>query len=265
MPPKVKKKTPKQLLAEAEVQIVALKGELLHREKELGDTIHRLSSSVTECKAVIIRQDEVLAKSFNVREVALRVELAEARDQISRLQTENIFGKEAIAAYDSCEAERAQLQRQLAETVGTREVMEKVHTAEAYALKQSLVSLRAQMEDKFKVSLFCMCCLGLHRGAFKGLQWRQDLLRCATPTQSTALGVAAPPPLRSTLSRTQILPIPPHTRNHAGALATHSRAGAQGSYSGNRRRCSMCSDRGSWAACTGSKARQGACWHCADT
>jgi hypothetical protein len=151
MPPKIKKKTPKQLLAEAEARGAALTLELARRECELGDTISRLAGNVAECKGLILKQDEALARTFDAREVALRIELADAKERIHRLQGEALLGREALAALDTYEGERAQLQRQVAEAVGTREVMEKAHAAESYAQKQAIVSLRAQMEEKFKV------------------------------------------------------------------------------------------------------------------
>lgn len=151
MPPKAKKKTPKQLLAEAEARGAALELELARREAELGDTIARLAGTVTQCKELIVKQDAQLARSFDAREVALRIELADARERIHRLQGEALQGREALAALDTHENERAQLLRQVAEAVGSREVMEKAHAAESYAQKQALVSLRAQMEEKFKV------------------------------------------------------------------------------------------------------------------
>ena len=159
MPPKAKKKTPKQLLAESEARGVALTAELARREKELGDTIARLAHSNTECKALILKQDEALARTFDAREVALRIELSDAKEAIHRLQDEVLQGREALAVLDSHELERAHLQRQAAEAVGTREVMEKAHAAELYAQKQAIVSLRAQMEEKFKVRPLLACCL----------------------------------------------------------------------------------------------------------
>ena len=151
MPPKAKKKTPKQLLAEAEARSAALALELARREAELGDTITRLAATVTECKGLILKQDAQLARSFDAREVALRIELADARERIHRLQGEALQGRQALAALDTHENERAQLLRQVAEAVGSREVMEKAHAAESFAQKQAIVSLRAQMEEKFKV------------------------------------------------------------------------------------------------------------------
>ena len=151
MPPKAKKKTPKQLLAESEARASALQAELQRREKELGDTIARLAGTVTECKGLIVRQEEELARSFNVREVSLRVELADARERCHSLQAQVLQAREALAAAETHENERQQLQRQIAEAVGTREVMEKAHSAEVTAQKQAIVSLRAQMEDKFRV------------------------------------------------------------------------------------------------------------------
>ena len=205
MPPKAKKKTPKQLLAESEARGVALTAELARREKELGDTIARLALSNTECKALILKQDEALARTFDAREVALRIELSDAKEAIRRLQGEVLQGREALAVLDSHELERAQLQRQVAEAVGTREVMEKAHAADTYAQKQAIVSLRAQMEDKFKVRLACLrVSLGGEGGPAS--------LACALTHSS-----APRPPFH---------PPPPC----AGAPDSDARAGAQGAH-----------------------------------
>jgi hypothetical protein len=53
---------------------------------------------VTECKGLIVRQEEELARSFNVREVSLRVELADARERCHSLQAQVLQAREALAA-----------------------------------------------------------------------------------------------------------------------------------------------------------------------
>ena len=213
MPPKAKKKTPKQLLAEAEARGAALELELARREAELGDTIARLAGTVTQCKELIVKQDAQLARSFDAREVALRIELADARERIHRLQGEALQGREALAALDTHENERAQLLRQVAEAVGSREVMEKAHAAESYAQKQALVSLRAQMEEKFKV---------------RGRGW-PVAARCPERVL---------PGCGTSLTR-----LFPHTHTHCAGAPLHvARAGAAGAHAGDWRWRSVCSD-----------------------
>jgi len=151
MPAKEKKKTPKQLLALAEARIGQLSLDLSAKERDLGDVIARLASSNSGLKDVIARQEMLIETSSNARELKLRVELSEAKAKIRELQEKVKLGREAFASQETQDAERQHLLRQLAEAVGTREIMEKAHAAEIYGFKSSMSQFTKQLEDKFKV------------------------------------------------------------------------------------------------------------------
>jgi len=158
MPPaKAKKLTPKQQLAAAEARIAHLAAEMASKERELGDTIARLATTLAEYKAIIFKQNEQLESGFDVREKRLQVELAAAKSRIAELERVAVDRGEAAAAASTAEAERQVLLRQVAEAVASREAAERAHVAEVVAVKQGMVSLRLRLEEKFKDALESSC------------------------------------------------------------------------------------------------------------
>ena len=153
MPPKVKKKTPKQLLLEAEAALVALRAEKDAREVELATTISRLAATVTQCKELIVSQQRQLESDLNAREKQLRMELSATRARVRELEEEAARSAVAVACADGATAELATLRRTVAEVIGSREVAERGHAVEKAAYANSLAQVRARLEDVFKESL----------------------------------------------------------------------------------------------------------------
>lgn len=161
MPPKPKKKTPKQLLAEAELLVLALRQELQSTKKDYGEILSRMATANSELKGVVLKQELQLASSFDARELKLRLDLSQARLEVRDLKEIEKAGREARAAIETHEAERLHLQRQLAEAVGAREVMERAHATELLVYKQSVTKVTVGLEQKFKVSHLHSACEGV--------------------------------------------------------------------------------------------------------
>ena len=141
--------------------MVALQNELQLKTKDLGDVISRLASSNADLKDLVVKQEVQLASSFDARELKLRLDLSQARLEVRDLKEIEKQGREARAAIETHEAERLHLQRQLAEAVGAREVMERAHATELLVYKQSVTKVTVHLEAKFKVSVH-LACVGVY-------------------------------------------------------------------------------------------------------
>jgi hypothetical protein len=189
-----KKKSPKQLLAEAEAALLALAAEKAAREKELGDTIARLAGSLAECKALLASEAAASEGGLRVRESALRVELAAARARVRELEELLTVSREAGAAASVAETERMALLQQCAEVVASREHAERVHASEKAALVASQAAVRMRFEEAFKVRR-----LGLLPASARERPSLSLSLR-GSPSMQLSAAALSPSPTRLSLS-----------------------------------------------------------------
>jgi hypothetical protein len=142
MPPKAKKKTPKQQIKELEVALAAATAGAAATEHDLRSTAERLAGTIDGLKALVLTQQRERDASHDAAERELRMELGAAGARITQLRETAAHAREDAAAVALLERERVALLRETSEAVASCEALERRHAAETHELNNQIASLK---------------------------------------------------------------------------------------------------------------------------